>query len=329
MYIFTLPDDKLLVKYILLIGIIKNINIKEKIFMYYDSLKTFITVVEEGNFTRAAEKRLISQPSVSVHIQNLEKEFNTSLFIRSPKRLQLTSTGELLYERAKQIIQIYETTKEQISEHHQSGHMEIKIGASFTIGEYVLPSILKKLSDQYPEIKLEVIIGNTEEVVEHVKLFHVDLGLIEGQCNENDLIVYPFMRDELKIVAPYKYFPSEGITSIEKLENQTWIAREKGSGTRAFMDHVLRSHSLKQKKVISISSTQGVKEAVIHGMGLTLISKFAILREVQNRQLSIVPIKGESFIRKFSYIHSPLAKNKMAIEGFIDLLKNHNWPEET
>jgi LysR family transcriptional regulator, transcriptional activator of the cysJI operon len=291
--------------------------------MYYDALKTFVTVVEEGNFTRAAEKRLISQPSVSVHIQNLEKEFDTSLFIRSPKQLQLTSAGELLYERAKQVIQIYETTKEEIKEHHHLVHLELKIGASFTIGEYVLPSMLKKLNHLYPEIKLEVIIGNTEEVIDHVKLFHVDLGLIEGYCNENGLTVYPFMKDELKIVAPYNYFHSKEITSIGQLENQTWIAREKGSGTRAFMEHVFRSHGLKLKNIISISSTQGVKEAVIQGIGLSIISKFAISREVQNCQLSIVPIKGESLIRKFSYIHSPLAKNKKAMEGFIEILKNN------
>jgi LysR family transcriptional regulator, transcriptional activator of the cysJI operon len=295
--------------------------------MYYDALRTFVTVVEEGNFTRAAEKRLISQPSVSVHIQNLEKEFNTSLFVRSPKRLQLTTTGELLYERAKQVIQIYEATKSEIKGHHQSVHMELKIGASFTIGEYVLPSILKRLNQIYPEIKLEVIIGNTEEIIEHVKLFHVDLGLIEGQCNEKELTVYPFMKDELRIVAPFQYFNQHEITSIEQLENQTWIAREKGSGTRAFMDHVLRSHGLKAKSIISISSTQGVKEAVIRGLGLSLLSQFAISRELKNRQLSIIPIKDEVFIRKFSYIHSPLAKNKKAMEGFIELLKKNNWPD--
>jgi LysR family transcriptional regulator, transcriptional activator of the cysJI operon len=292
--------------------------------MYYDALKTFITVVKEGNFTRAAEKRLISQPSVSVHIQNLEKEFNTSLFVRSPKRLQLTSTGELLYERATQIIQLYETTKDEINEHHQSVQFELKIGASFTIGEYILPSILKRLNHVYPEIKLEVIIGNTEEIIEHVKLFHIDLGVIEGQCNEKNLLVYPFMKDELRIVAPHQYFNPLAVTTIEQLENQTWIAREKGSGTRAFMDHVLRSHGLKAKNVISISSTQGVKEAVMRGMGLSLISKFAISREVQNHQLSIVPIKGETFIRKFSYIHSPLVKNKKAMDDFIEILKKEN-----
>ncbi|MCM2533908.1 LysR family transcriptional regulator [Neobacillus pocheonensis] len=290
--------------------------------MYYDALRTFISVVEEGNFTRAAEKRLISQPSVSVHIQNLEKEFDTSLFVRSPKQLKLTTTGELLYERAKQIIQIYETTKEEIIEHHHSLALELKIGASFTIGEYVLPSLLEELGKIYPEIKLEVIIGNTEEIVEHVKLFHVDIGLIEGQSNDRSLEVFPFMIDELKIVATPNHLLSlkDGV-SIEELQNQTWISREKGSGTRSYLEHVLRSHGLKVKNVISISSTQGVKEAVIRGLGLSLLSKFAIAREVESQYLSQISLKDESFLRRFSYVTSRFVSKQKELDVFIGLLK--------
>lgn len=290
--------------------------------MYYDALRTFVAVVEEGNFTKAAEKRLISQPSVSVHIQNLEKEFETSLFVRSPKKLQLTSTGELLYERAKQILQIYESAKEEIAGHHNSVHMELKIGASFTIGEYVLPSLLEKLCKQFPGIQLEVVIGNTDEIIEHVKLFHVDIGLIEGQCNEKNLAVFPFMKDELKLVAPYGHPIASMEASLDLLQDQVWITREKGSGTRAFLEHVLRTHGLKAKNILSISSTQGVKEAVIRKMGLSLLSEYAISREVTNQHLSIIQIREERFIRKFSYIHSPFARNRKAIEAFILLLKN-------
>lgn len=293
--------------------------------MYYDALRTFVAVVEEGNFTKAAEKRLISQPSVSVHIQNLEKEFDTSLFVRSPKQLQLTTTGELLYERAKQILQIYETAKKEIMEHHYSAHLKLKIGASFTIGEYVLPDILEELYNIYPDLQLEVIIGNTNEVVEHVKLFHVDIGLIEGQCNEKSLTVTPFMKDELKIIAPYNHPLSRSKdVSMEQLHNQTWISREKGSGTRAFLDHVLRSYGLKAKNVISISSTHGVKEAVIRGMGLSLLSQYSITREINNHHLAAIPIQNQSFLRTFSYVYSPFAGNKKTMELFIELLKKND-----
>jgi DNA-binding transcriptional LysR family regulator len=293
--------------------------------MYYDALETFIAVVEEGNFTRAAEKRLISQPSVSVHIQNLEKEFETILFVRSPKQLLLTPSGKVLYERAKQIVQLYEGTKEEIAERNQ---LELVVGASFTIGEYILPGILEALTGLYPAIKLEVIIGNTEEIVEHIKHFRVDIGVIEGQTNEKGLEVIPFMKDELKIVAPFGH-PLSLVkhVSIEKLQNETWITRERGSGTRAYLEHVLRSHGLKAKNVISISSTQGVKEAVIRGMGLSLLSKIAVMREVKGKHLSFVSLNEEPFLRRFSYVTAPLSLKKKTLDQFTLLLKD-KWSNE-
>lgn len=290
--------------------------------MYYDALRTFIAVVDEGNFSRAAEKRLISQPSVSVHIQNLEKEFETILFVRSPKYLQLTSSGEILYERAKQIIQIYESTKVEIAERNHSINQELTIGASFTIGEYILPGLLEELTNFYPNVKLEVIIGNTDEIVEHVKHLRVDIGVIEGQSNEKSLEIIPFMKDELRIVASYGHPISlMRNTSIEKLQNETWVTRETGSGTRAYLEHVLRSYGLKTKNVISISSTQGVKEAVIRGMGFSLLSEAAVIREVNSQHLAIVSVNEKPFLRRFSYVTSPLAMKKEVLDQFICLLK--------
>lgn len=110
--------------------------------MYYDVLKTFIAVVEEKNFTKAAEKLMISQPSVSLHIKNLEKEFQTALLNRSPKHFTTTPTGDILYQRAKQMVFLYEQAKAEIYAHHHYVKGELKIAASFTIGEYILPPLL-------------------------------------------------------------------------------------------------------------------------------------------------------------------------------------------
>ena len=169
--------------------------------MYYDALKTFITLVEIKNFTKTAALLNMSQPNVSLHIKNLEKDFQTTLIERSPKSLKITPTGDLLYDRAKQIIMIYEQTKQEILEHHQLIKGELKIGASFTIGEYILPSLLIKLQTDFPELEIHVVIGNTEEIVELVRLLEVDIGLIEGQTNDKNISVKAFMKDELFIVA--------------------------------------------------------------------------------------------------------------------------------
>ncbi|MGM9957573.1 MAG: LysR family transcriptional regulator, partial [Peribacillus sp.] len=237
--------------------------------MYYDALKTFVTLVEVKNFTKTADRLLMSQPNVSLHIKKLEQEFQTKLLLRSPKYIKITPTGEILYERAKQMITIYEQTRRDIEERHNTIKGELKIGASFTIGEYILPSLLIDLQNDYPELELQVMIGNTEEIVQSVQLYKVDIGLIEGQTNEKELSVHSFMQDELFIVSSNKHeLANKKDLTISDLQNQAWVTREVGSGTREYLNHLIRSNGLKVKSLLTISSNQGIKETLIkNGMG--------------------------------------------------------------
>nr|WP_295975381.1 LysR family transcriptional regulator [uncultured Bacillus sp.] len=291
--------------------------------MNYAELKTFVTLAEIKNFTRTAEILMMSQPSVSLHIKNLEEEFQTKLFLRSPKVLKITPTGEILYDRAKLMLSLFEQTKQDILEHHHIVKGELKIGASFTIGEYVLPSIIAGFKKEFPNLELQIVIGNTEEIVQYVKLFQVDIGLIEGQTNEKDLSVHPFMQDQLFITAPYGHpLTDKEEVSILELQNQEWIARESGSGTRLYFDHMIRANGIKMGSLLTISSNQGIKEAVINGMGLSLLSYRVIEREVQYNTLSIISLKNFAFKRTFSYIYSPVIENKKNVKIFIQTLQN-------
>ena len=163
----------------------------------YEELITFVTLAEVKSFTKTAEKLLMSQPNVSLHIKNLEEEFQTKLFHRSPRFLKITESGELLLERAKQMIKIYEQAKEEILDLQNAVRGRMKIGASFTIGEYVLPRLLSNLRRRYEDLEPDVIIGNTEEIVRAVRLLEVDIGLIEGRTTDEELHAVPFMEDEL------------------------------------------------------------------------------------------------------------------------------------
>jgi LysR family transcriptional regulator, transcriptional activator of the cysJI operon len=294
----------------------------------YDELKTFVTLAEVKNFTKTAEMLLMSQPSVSLHIKNLEAEFQTKLFLRSPKFLQITPTGELLYERAKKMLTIYEQTKQDILEHHHIIKGELKIGASFTIGEYILPPLLYDLQQHYPELKLEVMIGNTEEIVKAVRLYQVDVGLIEGQTNDKEICVHSFMKDELFIVSsPHHELAKKEEVTMADLQNQSWVSREAGSGTGGYLNHVIRSNGLKVKSLLTISSNQGIKEMLINGMGLSLLSYSVIERDVQHGNLSIIKVKNQSFTRTLSYIYAPMMTDKRNVKTFINALLN-KWPNE-
>nr|MDH3154978.1 LysR family transcriptional regulator [Bacillus licheniformis] len=289
--------------------------------MHYDALKTFVTLAEVKNFTKTAELLLMSRPSVSMHIKNLEKEFQTKLFERSPKYLKITPTGEILYDRAKQMITIYEQTRQDILDHHNSIKGELKIGASFTIGEYILPSLLFDLQKEYPELELKAVIGNTEEIVQSVRLYKVDIGLIEGQTNEKELSVHAFMQDELFIGASSDHpLAAKQDVTISDLQNQTWVTREVGSGTREYLNHVIRSNGLKVKSFLTISGNQGIKETLMTGIGLSLLSGSVIERDVQHGNLSVIRLKNQTFNRTLSYIYSPVMQDKKNVKTFINAL---------
>jgi len=286
--------------------------------MQIEELWTFLTVCELKNFTHTAEKLSMSQPTVSLHIKNLEQEFQTTLLQRSSKKLSITPTGELLYERAKQMLQIFESAKQQIAAHHHTIQGELKIGASYTIGEYILPMILAGLKKHHPHLSLQITIGNTKEIVEHVKLLQVDVGLIEGTTNEKDLRVTPFMEDELVIVSS-KMHPLAGQQriTISQLQNEEWIIREVGSGTGEYLQHVFNQHGLKVRSLTTISSTQGIKESVIHNLGIALLSKNTIQRELQLGVLHAFELETKPFIRTFSIVNSPIMEHRQNLQAFL------------
>lgn len=292
--------------------------------MNIEEFNTFIKLCELKNFTKTAEALMMSQPTVSLHIKNLEQAFQTQLIQRSSKHVSITPTGLLLLERAKQLTRIIEQTKQDILEHHQLIQGQLKIGASFTIGEYILPMLLGQLKQHYPHIGLEILIGNTDEIVEKVKLFQVDVGLIEGKTDEKDIVMTPFMQDELVVIAA-KHHPLAQKQSIyiTDLQNEAWISREVGSGTRENLNYFLRSNGLKVKSIMTISSNQGIKETVIHGLGISLISKATIERDIQLGEIAILPLK-QQLHRTLSYIYSPVMLNNRIVKSFIDEL-HEKW----
>ncbi|MDM5231013.1 LysR family transcriptional regulator [Lysinibacillus pakistanensis] len=289
--------------------------------MQYDALKTFITLVEVNNFTKTSEILHISQPSVSLHIKNLEQELQTTLFIRSPKSVQITPTGEILYNRAKQIMAITEQAKEEILAYHHEIQGTLIIGASFTIGEYILPPIIASLQQQFPQLELQIIIGNTKEIIQYTKLLQVDIGLIEGQAHDHELIIKPFMQDELFIVCASNHpLTKESTITVEDLQQQNWVAREEGSGTRYYLDHLFRANGLQVRSLLTVSSNQGVKESVIQGLGLSLLSASVIQRELKSGDIKILHLGEQHFMRTFSYLYSPTMKNKRNADTLMEAI---------
>ncbi|CAH0318820.1 HTH-type transcriptional regulator CysL [Peribacillus simplex] len=283
-----------------------------------DPLKVFVTVIEQKNFSRAGDILNLSQPGVSLHIRNLENELGTKLIYRSPKQVQITEPGKILYRHAKQMLNHYETAIREINEFNNVVSGTMKIGASFTIGEYYLPKVLAEFAAQYPMVDVQIIISNSNEVIQGIRSNKLDIGLIEGETDYKDIDVRPFMNDEMIVVVPPVH-PLSQMDLIEGtlLQNQTWVLREEGSGTRTYSDKLLSSLELNIKKTFIFTSIQGVKEAVMAGLGIALLSRLTVQKELKSNELKTFHLKNEPIIRPFSIVKKLDFEASKAMELFL------------
>ena len=265
-----------------------------------DELKTFIAVVDFKNFTRAGESINLSQPSVSTHIKNLESYFNTQLINRSikQKNIVITESGYLLY---KEILHMIDSTKAELRslDGHVKGHL--RIGASLTIGEYLLPKFLAKFSSKYPDIEFELIIENTHNICSKIKNFTLDIGLIEGTTPSSDFNQNYFLEDKMVIACSKNSDILNGVFSIDKLQNKNWIVREEGSGTRDYINMFLTTNKIVPNNLMVLGSNYAIKEAVKNNLGITIISNYVTEPAVENNELETIELE-KSYTRPFSYI---------------------------
>lgn len=289
-----------------------------------DELKTFVAVVEYKNFTKAAEVINLSQPSVSLHIKHLEDYFCTSLIQRSikQKNINITQSGYLLYERSKQIIKLLDDTKSDLLDYKNVIKGKLHIGASLTIGEYFLPAFLGEFTKNYPDLELEVTIENTHNICEKVKNFQVDLALIEGTVPSSSFVINHFYTDILKIAVPYNHYLVDKEFSSQELQNQTWISREIGSGTREYLNHFLTNNNINPKNIIVFGSNYSVKEAVKNNLGITFISSLVIENSLKSKEISVLKTPY-NYTRQFSYIIQKGIEPSKGALVFIDMLKNY------
>ncbi|MHA6532008.1 LysR family transcriptional regulator [Paenibacillus sp. BAC0078] len=289
--------------------------------MIVDALRVFVTVVEQSHFSKAGELLNLSQPGVSLHIRNLENELGTKLLHRSPKQVRMTEAGTILYRHAKQILSHYEEADREIRllQHEVTGNLHI--GASFTIGEYILPARLAEFAKQYPQVNLQVTIGNTEEIIASVRANVLDVGFIEGETEDADLTIIPYMKDEMIVIAPAGHPLANNIMVENRmLQDQIWVLREHGSGTRAFSDHFLEASGISVKRTYVFNSSQGVKEAVSAGLGLGMVSRWIVRKELASGELNELRLRRRLLEREFLIIRHKDNPAGMAVSVFVQKL---------
>ncbi|KEO82150.1 LysR family transcriptional regulator [Tumebacillus flagellatus] len=283
-------------------------------------LLVFVTVAEKKNFSRAAEALSLTQPAISQQIQSLEDYYGTKLFERTSKRVELTHAGEVLLPYAKEILNVSAVAKGALDDLVGKVTGKLTIGATFTIGEYILPLMLAEYTKKFPDVEVSVLIANTEEIGEKALDHSIDVGLVEGRLLHRNLHLTPLMEDEMVLFAPAGHRLVGLAVTREQLSNEPFILREPGSGTRVIAEEVLDELGVHPAKVFSMGSTQSIKEAVEAGMGLAILSKWCIRRELQFGTLAQVTPKGFRFTRPLHVLERSGHFQTKAVEEFLHLV---------
>lgn len=269
-------------------------------------LVTFITVAKTKNFTRAAAILNITQPAISQHIKLLEEYYHVKLFYQKGRQMELTEEGKLLFKGAQELDRLSKIIESQLK--NQSAFCKrYNVGATLTIGGYVLPQMIGQHKKQYENIDIILYVENTEIIIKKLFTGEIHLGVVEGPFNKDKVNYQKFKDDELVLaVSPLHVFAEKESVTIEEVIKEKLILREKGSGTRqVFEDYLLKAGYILEDRDIymEIGNITALISLVESNVGCTIVSKEAIKTPLQHNTLKTVPIKDLKMMREFHFIY--------------------------
>ncbi len=283
-------------------------------------LQVFYTVAKLLSFTKAAESLHMTQPAVTFQIRQLEEYFNTRLFDRTHNKISLTEAGEHVYGYAERIIALYNEMDNQVRTLTGDVIGILVVGASTTIAEYRLPSLLGEFQSQFQDVKLRLRVSNTVGIVHMVENNEIDVGIVEAPVQNKNLVVKVCWHDQLMLVCPPNHpLGSKNSVAIKEILPVPFICREEGSGTRNVIAQYLkkRGFSLNDLNLImEFGSPESIKSAVESGLGVTLISESTLNKELKLGTLTAVPL-DPPMTRPFSIVYQRQKFRLRAMEEFL------------
>ncbi len=290
-------------------------------------LKVFCTVAETKSFSKTSEIIHLTQPAVSLQIQALEEIYETKLFDRSSSTVTLTPAGEVLYKYAKEILGLYANVEKVIGDITGLVKGSISIGASSTIGNYLLPGVITDFKKAHLKIKIHLLVGNTKRVVDMLNSGSIDVGLVEGEVSRQKMVVEKLIPDELLLVVPAHHpWAKKKDIPISELTKEPFIFREGGSGTRQMIEMFFSKYGISpnnMKVAMVLGSTEAIKEAVENGLGVSILSRWAVRKEIKYGTLQLLRIKEERVNRDFSLIVNKSSVSSHAVDEFLTYLRSY------
>ena len=287
-------------------------------------LYIFRAVADRKSFSLAAQDLYMTQSAVSQYIRGLEAYYGIRLFDRLHRKISLTEAGEKLYSYAVEIETLYQEAEKAMASLARTVSGHLRIGASMTVGEYLLPERLATFNREFPSVDITMDIFNTDQIMHRVLEGLVDVGFIEGAIDLPESISGQVCGgDELVIIAPGSREVSEGPVPLERLLGERWIVRETASGTRTSFEAFVNKHAGDHGALnigMELGSTQAIKEAVKAGLGIAPISSLAVADEVRRGEFRILPLAEGQVTRNFMVITNRDKFKTYTTEKFLDFV---------
>jgi len=290
--------------------------------MDFRRLQVFVKVYERKSFSRAAEEVLLSQPTVSGHIKSLEDELALRLFDRLGREILPTQGAELLYGHARRILDSVEEATQSMDAFLGRFQGELKLGGSTIPGEYVLPAVLGRFRQAYPQIRATLYISDTGQTASRVLMGELEVGMVGAAWEEDKLSFTPVMQDEVCLAAWPEHALSGRTATLAELARTPLILREPTSGTRMFVNQALQEAGLSPgdlQVVAQMGSTMAVLQGVRARVGAGFLSRRALVEDLAAGRLTEIKVKGLELVRRFYLVTRRDRTHSPAAQAFIDI----------
>ena len=291
--------------------------------MTFRQLSCFLAVAREGSFSRAARKIHLSQPTLSEHVHELERELGTRLFVRRARQVTLTEAGRIFEPRATHVIAAAEEARHAVLGLDGLVRGSLLVGAGTTPGVYVLPRVIAAFQARYPGVDLSLRIANSRVIEEEVRAHRLDVGVVGGHVlGPGERCVAAGLLDELVLIVARKHrWARRGHIAPRDLAGERLLIREPGSATRQVMERALQHAGITVTRTMELDHTEAIKQSVMAGLGVAFVSTCAVADELRARQLTTVGVRGLRIRRHFHVIHGEGRALSASARAFLPMLE--------
>jgi len=288
--------------------------------LYY--LRTFHAVATERSFTRAGQTLSLSQPAVSAHIRTLERYYGGPLFQTRQRRVYLTAEGDALFGYTERVFNLMNEANRAVAATQRGQRGLLRLGASTTIGVYLLPQLLRQYTEEHEGVEVDVAIGTSAEIVARVLGEEVPFGIVEAPITHRSLDVDSIGQDDMALIA-LRDHPLAQCGSVKALQlaDVPILRREAGSATQALVDAALQRSGVNPPTRMLLGSAEALKQAVLSGLGLAWVPHLTVVRELQMGELAAVAVTDLSITRQRSLVVLRGAPLSPAAKAFLELVR--------